>query len=75
MKIQFEEEAFAIDSWWAGEVTIDIGDELEYREEIYPFTLFVTSDNGVMEVTWTEKTPTKNIIDIETRIKQNYLAK
>jgi len=75
MKIQFEEEAFAIDSWWAGEVTIDMGDELEYREEIYPFTLFVTSDNGVMEVTWTEKTPTKNIIDIETRIKQNYLAK
>lgn len=75
MKIQFEEEAFAIDSWWAGEVTIDMGDELEYREEIYPFTLFVTSDNGVMEVTWTGKTPTKNIIDIETRIKQNYLAK
>jgi len=75
MKIQFEEEAFAIDSWWAGEVTIDMGDELEYREEIYPFTLFVTSDNGVMEVTWTEKTPTKNVIDIETRIKQNYLAK
>ena len=75
MKIQFEEEAFAVDIWWAGEVTIDIGDELEYREEIYPFTLFVTSDNGVMEVTWTEKTPTKNIIDIETRIKQNYLAR
>lgn len=75
MKIQFEEEAFAIDSWWAGEVTIDVGDELEYREEIYPFTLFVTSDTGVMEVTWTEKTPTKNVIDIETRIKQNYLAK
>ena len=75
MKIQFEKEAFAIDSWWAGEVTIDMGDELEYREEIYPFTLFVTSDNGVMEVTWTGKTPTKNIIDIETRIKQNYLAK
>ena len=75
MKIQFEEEAFAIDSWWAGEVTIDMGDELEYREKIYPFTLFVTSDNGVMEVTWTEKTPTKNVIDIETRIKQNYLAK
>jgi len=75
MKIQFEEESFAADIWWAGEVTIDIGDELEYREEIYPFTLFVTSDNGVMEVTWTEKTPTKNIIDIETRIKQNYLAK
>ena len=75
MKIQFEEEAFAIDSWWAGEVTIDMGDELEYREEIYPFTLFVTSDNGVMEVTWTEDTPPKNLIDIETRIKQNYLAK
>lgn len=75
MEIKFEEEAFAIDSWWVGEVTIDMGDELEYREEIYPFTLFVTSDNGVMEVTWTEKTPTKNIIDIETRIKQNYLAK
>lgn len=75
MKIQFEEEAFAVDEWWAGEVAIDIGDELEYKEEIYPFTLFVTNDNGVMEVTWTEKTPTKNVIDIETRIKQNYLAK
>lgn len=75
MKIQFEEEAFAADIWWAGEVTIDIGDELEYREEIYPFTLFVGSDGEVMEVTWTEKTPTKDLIDIETRIKQHYLAK
>jgi hypothetical protein len=75
MKIEFEPTAFAIDEWWAGEIIIDIGDDLEYREEIYPFTLFVSSDNGVMEVTWTEKTPTKNIIDIETRIKQNYLAR
>ena len=75
MKIQFEPTAFAVDEWWAGEVTIDIGDELEYKEEIYPFTLFVSSDNGVMEVTWTEKTPTKNVIDVETRIKQRYLAR
>lgn len=75
MKIQFETHPFSVDEWWAGEVAIDIGDELEYKEEIYPFTLFVTNDNGVMEVTWTEKTPTKNVIDIETRIKQNYLAK
>jgi len=75
MKIEFEPTAFALDEWWAGEVNIYTGDDEEYREEIYPFTLFVTSDNGVMEVTWTEKTPTKNIIDIETRIKQNYLAK
>jgi hypothetical protein len=75
MRIQFEPTAFAVDEWWAGEVAIDIGDELEYKEEIYPFTLFVGSDGEIMEVTWTEKTPTKNIIDIETRIKQNYLAK
>ena len=75
MKIQFEEEAFAADIWWAGEVKIDIGDELEYREEIYPFTLFVGNSGETMEITWIEKTPTKNIIDIETRIKQNYLAR
>lgn len=75
MEIKFEPTAFAIDEWWAGEVNIYIGDDLEYREEIYPFTLFVSSDNGVMEVTWTEKTPTKNIIDIETRIKQRYLER
>ncbi len=75
MKIEFEPEAFSIDEWWAGEIKIDIGDDLEYREEIYPFTLFVSSDNGVMEITWTEKTPTKNIIDIETRIKQRHLER
>lgn len=75
MKIQFEEEAFAVDQWWAGEIKITEFIEEEETEIIYPFTLFVTSDTGVMEVTWTEKTPTKNVIDIETRIKQNYLAK
>jgi hypothetical protein len=75
MKIEFENEPFAIDKWLAGEITVDVGNDLEYKEEIYHFTLFASSDNGVMEVTWTEKTPIKNIIDIETRIKQNYLAK
>ena len=73
MKIEFENEPFAIDKWLAGEITLDIGDELEYREKIYPFTLFASNDNGVLEVTWTEDTPPKNLIDIETRIKQKYL--
>ena len=73
MKIEFEPTAFAIDEWWAGEMIMEV--EEEDHTGIYPFTLFVSSDNGVMEVTWTEKTPTKNIIDIETRIKQNYLAR
>ncbi len=75
MKIEFEPTAFAIDEWWAGEIILDIGDELEYREKIYPFTLFASNDNGVLEVTWTEDTPPKNLIDIETRIKQKYLEK
>ena len=73
MKIEFENEPFAIDKWLAGEIILDIGDELEYREKIYPFTLFASNDNGVLEVTWTEDTPPKNLIDIETRIKQKYL--
>lgn len=74
MKIEFESSPFSVDEWWAGEIKIDIGDDLEYREEIYPFTLFVSSDNGVLEVTWTENAPNKNLIDIETRIKQKYLS-
>ncbi len=75
MEIKFEPTAFAVDEWWAGKVIIEEGIEpYPVWEETYPFTLFVSSDNGVMEVTWTEKTPTKNIIEIETRIKQNYLA-
>ncbi len=73
MKIQFESSPFSVDEWWAGEVKIDIGDDDEYREEIYPFTLFISSDNGVMEVTWTENEPFKNLIEIETKIKQKYL--
>ena len=44
MKIEFENEPFAIDKWLAGEITLDIGDELEYREKIYPFTLFASTD-------------------------------
>lgn len=75
MKVEFESEPFAIDKWLAGEIIIDVGDDLEYKEEIYPFTLFASNDNGVLEVTWTEDTPPKNLIDIETRIKQNYLAR
>lgn len=73
MKIEFENEPFAIDKWLAGEITIDVGDDLEYKEEIYPFTLFASSDNGVLEVTWTENEPFKNLIEIETKIKQKYL--
>ena len=75
MKIEFEDEPFTVDKWLAGEIILDIGDELEYREKIYPFTLFASNDNGVLEVTWTEDTPPKNLIDIETRIKQKYLEK
>lgn len=73
MKILINNEAFATDSWWAGEITLDIGDELEYREKSFPFTLFASSDNGVLEVTWTENEPFKNLIEIETKIKQKYL--
>ena len=50
MKIEFENEPFAIDKWLAGEITVDVGNDLEYKEEIYPFTLFASSDNGVLEI-------------------------
>ena len=73
MKIEFEPTAFALDEWWAGEIIMEV--EEEKHTGIYPFTLFVGNSGETMEVTWTEKTPTKNIIDIETRIKQYYLAK
>lgn len=66
MKIEFESTPFSVDEWWAGEIEVN-------KEEKYPFTLFASNDNGVLEVTWTEKTPSKNIIALETRIKQNYL--
>ncbi len=75
MKILINNEAFATDSWWAGEITIDIGNDEEYREKSFPFTLFASSDNEVLEVTWTEDTPNKNVIELETRIKQKYLEK
>ena len=67
MKIEFESTPFAVDEWWAG--------TLEIEEKEYPFTLFVSSDNGVLEVTWTEDIPNKNVIELETRIKQKYLEK
>lgn len=73
MKIEFEPTPFAIDEWWAGEITIDVGTDEEYREKSFPFTLFVSRDNGVLEVNWTEDTPNKNVIELETRIKQKYL--
>lgn len=73
MKIEFEPTPFAINKWWAGEITIDIGTDEEYREKSFPFTLFASSDNGVLEVTWTENEPFKNLIEIETKIKQKYL--
>ena len=28
MKIEFEAHSFAVDEWWSGEITLDIGDEL-----------------------------------------------
>ena len=75
MKIQFEEEAFAVDQWWAGEIKLtEFLENDRESEKIYPFTLFASSDNGVLEVTWTEDTPPKNVIELETRIKQKYLS-
>lgn len=75
MEIKFENSPFAVDEWWAGEITIDIGNDEEYKEKSFPFTLFASNDNGVLEVTWTEDTPNKNVIELETRIKQKYLEK
>lgn len=74
MEIEFELTPFAVDEWWAGEITIDIGNDEEYREKSFPFTLFVSNDNGVLEVTWTEDIPNKNVIELETRIKQHFLS-
>lgn len=73
MKILFENEPFSVDEWWAGEVTVDIGGEEEYREKYYPFTLFVSNDNGVLEVTWTEETPENNE-ELEKEIIDKFLS-
>lgn len=35
------------------------GTDEEYREKSFPFTLFASNDNGVLEVTWTEDTPNR----------------
>ena len=43
MKIEFESTPFAIDEWWAGEITIDIGNDEEYKEKSFPFTLFASN--------------------------------
>ena len=40
MKIHIETEPFAIDYWYEGCITIDVGDELERREKNYDFMHF-----------------------------------
>ena len=70
MKIHIETEPFAIDYWYDGSITIDVGDKLEYKEENYEFSIHET-DSGYKKITWVEDIPANNE-EIELQILKQF---
>lgn len=69
MKIHIETEPFAIDYWYDGSATIDVGDDLEYKEKDYDFTIH-SSENS-QTITWTDEIP-ENHEKIEKQILEQF---
>jgi hypothetical protein len=55
MKIQIDNKPFSVTNYYGGIYIKDVGDELEYKEESYEFTI-IESDNFI-DITWTGYTP------------------
>lgn len=70
MKIKIEKEPYAVDKWFAGSYTKDVGDELEYKEEIYEFSIHET-DSGYKTITWVDDIPENNE-EIEKQILEQF---
>jgi len=69
MKIHIETEPFATDYWYEGCITIDVGDNLEKKEENYDFTIH-NSENS-QTITWADNTPENNE-EIEKQILEQF---
>lgn len=69
MKIDIETEPFATDYWYSGIYTKDIGDELEYREKDYEFTIHSSENNQT--ITWISEIPENNE-EIEKQILEQF---
>lgn len=69
MKINIDNQPFAIDYWYSGTITIDIGDDLEYKEEYYDFTIHCTENYKTL--TWVEEIP-ENEEQIEKEIFKKF---
>ena len=71
MNIKINEKPFSIDKWYSGKYIKDNGDELEYKEELYKFTIH-SMDNGLtLEITWIDEEPDDSG-EIEDEIKQKF---
>lgn len=74
MKINIDNKPYATDLWFSGEITVDVGDEQEYREKSYEFTLFDGENeniSGNLFITWISETPNNNE-EIEQQIIKQY---
>jgi len=74
-KIHIDNKPFATDYWFSGTYTIDVGDDSEYREETYEFTIQDSEQENLesngLSITWTEAVP-KNSEEVEKKILENY---
>ena len=58
MKIQIKSKPFSVTNYYIGVYTKDIGDELEYKEKYYEFTI-IEGDN-IIDITWCDEIPNNN---------------
>lgn len=67
--IQIDKEPYAIDYWYSGTYTKDVGDDLEYKEEYYDFTIHYSENYTTL--TWIEEVP-ENEDEIEKQIMKQF---
>lgn len=67
--IRIDKEPYAIDCWYSGTYTKDVGDDLEYKEENYDFTIHYSENYTTL--TWIEEVP-ENEDEIEKQIMKQF---
>lgn len=75
MKIEIEKEPYSFTKYFGGEVVIDVGDELERKEQIYEFTLEENYDADIdhtnFQIEFIDEVP-ENREEVEKEIIKQY---
>lgn len=69
MKINIDSKPFATEYWYSGTYIKDVGDEFEYREKYYEFTIHSTEN--CKTITWVDEIP-ENKAEIEKQILEQF---